>query len=342
MAEIKFRSLNFGGEHTYVPSYSWKELEDKPVVIEGGDTITWDGNTEGKLTWTDGTLSYCKVSDIVPDLEEIVGASCMVGAMGTEVDGSIIGVSGMATFEPYVFIAVEDNQHEGMYEKGIYFFYAEGQGYIEYFRIPNHNVFPKEKLNPDYLPDSLQFGDYPTDGDTITWDGDASNYDAVYNPEPDVLVYYVKVSDKVPTIADLSGKTITTVYNRKGTLTEEILSGDEVVSGKTETDLISLGFFCIIPTDGFTDSFGLTYPTKGIYGVLSTIVSDFAYGVSLTIPEYAGFPHTKKIEEKYLPDTVVQNGDKELILASSTASSTKKFKITVDDSGTLTATEVTE
>ena len=33
-------------------------------------------------------------------------------------------------------------------------------------------------------------------------------------------------------------------------------------------------------------------------------------------------------------------GDKELILSSSTASSTKKFKITVDDSGTLTATEV--
>lgn len=35
------------------------------------------------------------------------------------------------------------------------------------------------------------------------------------------------------------------------------------------------------------------------------------------------------------------NGDKELILASSTAGSTKKFAITVDDSGALTATEVT-
>lgn len=35
------------------------------------------------------------------------------------------------------------------------------------------------------------------------------------------------------------------------------------------------------------------------------------------------------------------NGDKEIILASSTTDSTKKFKITVDDSGTLKATEVT-
>ena len=34
--------------------------------------------------------------------------------------------------------------------------------------------------------------------------------------------------------------------------------------------------------------------------------------------------------------------DKELILASSTEGSLKKFKITVDDSGTLSATEVVE
>ena len=35
------------------------------------------------------------------------------------------------------------------------------------------------------------------------------------------------------------------------------------------------------------------------------------------------------------------SGDKDVILTSSTADSTKKFKITVDDSGTITATEVT-
>ena len=39
--------------------------------------------------------------------------------------------------------------------------------------------------------------------------------------------------------------------------------------------------------------------------------------------------------------TVVANGDKEIILKSSTSGSTKKFKITVDDSGNLTTTEVT-
>ena len=39
--------------------------------------------------------------------------------------------------------------------------------------------------------------------------------------------------------------------------------------------------------------------------------------------------------------TVMANGDKEIILASSTSGSTKKFKITVDDSGAISATEVT-
>ena len=48
-----------------------------------------------------------------------------------------------------------------------------------------------------------------------------------------------------------------------------------------------------------------------------------------------------KLDPKYLPDEVIDSIDNEIILKSSTANSTKKFKITVDDSGTLTATEVT-
>lgn len=47
-----------------------------------------------------------------------------------------------------------------------------------------------------------------------------------------------------------------------------------------------------------------------------------------------------KLPEAFLPDTVTKNGDTELILTSSTDGSTKQFKITVDDSGILTVTEV--
>lgn len=48
----------------------------------------------------------------------------------------------------------------------------------------------------------------------------------------------------------------------------------------------------------------------------------------------------KQLDEKYIPSTIQRVGD-DLFLSSSTAESTKKFKITVDDSGTISATEVT-
>ena len=48
----------------------------------------------------------------------------------------------------------------------------------------------------------------------------------------------------------------------------------------------------------------------------------------------------KQLDEKYIPSTIQRVGD-DLILLSSTADSTKQFKITVDDSGTISATEVT-
>ena len=49
----------------------------------------------------------------------------------------------------------------------------------------------------------------------------------------------------------------------------------------------------------------------------------------------------KKANENEVSRNVVLEGDKEIILSSSTSGSAKKFKITVDDSGTIKATEVT-
>ena len=51
----------------------------------------------------------------------------------------------------------------------------------------------------------------------------------------------------------------------------------------------------------------------------------------------------KRVEEIVTPmaEEFLPTGIKELIMSSSTTDSTKKFKITVDDSGTISATEVT-
>ena len=52
------------------------------------------------------------------------------------------------------------------------------------------------------------------------------------------------------------------------------------------------------------------------------------------------FTTKKANEDEAIRRKVVLEGDKEIILSSSTSGSTKKFKITVDDSGTLKATEI--
>ena len=49
---------------------------------------------------------------------------------------------------------------------------------------------------------------------------------------------------------------------------------------------------------------------------------------------------TKNANEDAVRQKVVLEGDKEIILSSSTSGSTKKFRVTVDDSGTLKATEI--
>ena len=58
------------------------------------------------------------------------------------------------------------------------------------------------------------------------------------------------------------------------------------------------------------------------------------------IPWFQGRPQFGGTAQDQGSQTVMANGDKEIILTSSTAGSTKKFKITVDDSGALSATEV--
>ena len=60
------------------------------------------------------------------------------------------------------------------------------------------------------------------------------------------------------------------------------------------------------------------------------------------IPWFKGRPQFGGAAQDDESQTVVANGDVEIILQSSSYRSTKKFKITVDDAGTLSATEVTD
>ena len=79
----------------------------------------------------------------------------------------------------------------------------------------------------------------------------------------------------------------------------------------------------------------ISYKNTAKNAIISTI-SNFRIGSI-----YVQTAHElKQLDEKYIPSTIQRVGD-DLILLSSTEDSTKKFKITVDDNGTISATEVT-
>lgn len=67
-----------------------------------------------------------------------------------------------------------------------------------------------------------------------------------------------------------------------------------------------------------------SFNTDGVYATHNV--------TSITFPE-----QVKKLDDKYVPDTIQRVGD-DVIINSSTVDSTKKFKITVDDSGAPTVT----
>ena len=81
---------------------------------------------------------------------------------------------------------------------------------------------------------------------------------------------------------------------------------------------------------------------EGTYFLCGTTEFDAGNHI-IAISQVAREIHT--LDEKFIPDTIARVADieaqkKELIIASSTEGSTKQFKITIDDTGTLTVTEV--
>ena len=86
---------------------------------------------------------------------------------------------------------------------------------------------------------------------------------------------------------------------------------------------------------------GMVFPEKGVYfssvpGVFYTIGIASADSDTPEITWDGNIATIKTIDPKFIPSEL-----NEVILPSSTSGSSKKFKITVDDSGTISATEVT-
>ena len=134
-----------------------------------------------------------------------------------------------------------------------------------------------------------------------------------------------------------------------GAYMAQLTNAFEIVEGQTYTvnwdgtEHECVGFF-INPNSGIGnlsivgegsdtgEPFVYAYNAKRHTGMLATLDTSASHTISVKTIEEVVTP----MAEEFLPSEV-----NELIMNSFTPNSTKKFKITVDDSGTLKATEVT-
>ena len=173
-----------------------------------------------------------------------------------------------------------------------------------------------------------------TDGDgSAKWEDRLAYDDSKLVVDVGGSEQYVKVADEVPSWASLDVSIKYWISNGFN-------------STKTPEEYVDLGngsFFAgeevLFITADNTEFNGMVFPEKGVYFILADgiYVAGIASADSAT-PEITwdgNIETVKTIDPKYIPSEL-----NEIILPSSTSGSSKRFKITVDDSGTISATEI--
>lgn len=179
------------------------------------------------------------------------------------------------------------------------------------------------------------------EGFEITWDGDTTGRPSA-TAEGMSLAWY-KVSDKILTPDDIIGATVTAVQNG---VSQSLVVTNDIVVREDYGAIIGEGMIIIATKQGTyvsaMEGLSISIPETGVYFTYMSSVGTTVYASSLSNIIIHPF------DDKYIPDSIARKAEldsriteKEVILTSSTTDSTKKFKITVNDSGTLTATEIT-
>ena len=199
-----------------------------------------------------------------------------------------------------------------------------------------------EQVQTDYTQNDATAKDYIKNrpggyetGFEITWDGDTTGRVSI-TVEGVPYVWY-KMSNKILTADQIVGSKATLVKGgvpQSGIITQ-ITYEDENIIALSELALISAKASGAYLVGGVN----LFVPEAGVYFMYVNSASYFSALSNLVVHPF---------DDKYIPDTIARKAEldsriteKEVILTSSTTDSTKKFKITVDDTGTIKATEVT-
>lgn len=190
-----------------------------------------------------------------------------------------------------------------------------------------------------------------TDGEGgVKWEDRLAYDDSRVAVPPEGNSRFIKVADTVPSWLSANKNTKVWVSNNGSERVIDISSTGYVINHDGSFMVLqndSLPYVAVIMEDDCefnVMSSTAFFPEKGVYFLWHKIGSSLLYtaGIASTgsdTPEITwdgNIETIKTIDPKYIPSEL-----NEVILPSSTSGSSKKFKITVDDSGTISATEVT-
>lgn len=155
MADMK--TLTLGGK-TFNIMDAEARAKAIPTVQVGGDTLTWDGNTEGKEpVFVGGEVSFYKVDDAAPVLDDCQNGLSVV--FGGEVasftyDDLLSAAEEFGTLGTEMFLSIPYNNFsvfDAVFpEKGTYFIAIDG-AYVSSLTIPGYTGFGEKKIDPAYL-----------------------------------------------------------------------------------------------------------------------------------------------------------------------------------------------
>lgn len=266
----------------------FEAIEEDKEVVNLGDTITWDGNIEGREMLIIGETTLVKMSTSVPTLSELnsipwsatlvidsVEYQCdsLLGSEDLDIDNlSVIAYDG---FELSVFILHSDIVFEGITVKsGVYFLKESDNKYCSSFTLEGYNFKLEKKtekiqLKEEHLPNTVF--DISADN-KIDWDGIIGDRIAVSGIIDGDSVYLTYVSDYIPNMEALSQDDISLQADMAGSSVElsptliEIYDG---FYGLIERMIGDVPIVAFVMRDNisftYTDGSSYTFPKAGTY-----------------------------------------------------------------------------
>ena len=297
-------------------------IKNRPGGYEEEVEITWDGDTTGRVSATAEGMPYVwyKVSDKILTPDQVIGGTITVIQNGEATQSVITGDAysevefGYMTSDAYVFIVekagdfnIGINVH--IPEPGVYFVNVIANGMS--VRVSSLSNIIAHPFDDKYIPNTIARKDevYTNYSHTmsITWDGNTDGKDTFVWDD----WHYYKMSDAAPEFKHI--QSVSTSRSDDSTKNTELYEGKNCYKAGLGIVVTKAGACQLAANEGGTIK-PFTAPSTGIYFWGDNDVYQTDLEASLFIEQ----------------DGIIVN------------SASKKWKIAVDDNGTISATEITE